>query len=436
MAALSAQQAVPGPSPAPADSLVVVGRFSDAPATDVERERARLEALHALDIMDTPQEEAFDRITRLAKKLFGVPIALVSFIDAHRQWYKSAEGTATKEVPREGSFCRHVIETRQCLVVSDATKDPRFASNPYVVGDPGIRFYAGAPLRTNDGHNIGTLCLIDTKPRDFDESQIELLSDLAEMAMDELELRICGRTDGLTGALTRRTFKEEARRAVALALRHHDDLSCIVFDFDLFKSVNDTSGYTTGDLVLAKVVEACARELRSTDLIGRLGGDKFVVLLPNTSTAGAARTAEKLRTAIGALSIDVAPDPISVTASFGIASLNTGARDADALLEHADKAAREAKAAGRNRCVTWHLPDEEADKGRRRVLKGGKILLNDRTSTIDCTVRSLSDTGAGIDVSSAVGVPRNFDLQIKADHFLKSCEIVSQDEKHLEVAFV
>ena len=253
-----------------------------------------------------------------------------------------------------------------------------FASNPYVVGDPGIRFYAGAPLRTNDGHNIGTLCLIDTKPRDFDESQIELLSDLAEMAMDELELRICGRTDGLTGALTRRTFKEEARRAVALALRHHDDLSCIVFDFDLFKSVNDTSGYTTGDLVLAKVVEACARELRSTDLIGRLGGDKFVVLLPNTSTAGAARTAEKLRTAIGALSIDVAPDPISVTASFGIASLNTGARDADALLEHADKAAREAKAAGRNRCVTWHLPDEEADKGRRRVLKGGKILLNDR----------------------------------------------------------
>src|SRR5215207_8333458 len=95
-----------------------------------ERENARLTALHELDVLDTPREEAFDRITRLAKKLFNVPTAFLSFMDAHRQWHKAHEGTSTEEAPREHTFCQHLIESGKPLIVPDATKDPRFAQNP------------------------------------------------------------------------------------------------------------------------------------------------------------------------------------------------------------------------------------------------------------------------------------------------------------------
>lgn len=401
----------------------------------IEQERARLEALDRFDVLDTPREEAFDRITRLAKKLFGVPVAIVSFIDGHRQWYKSCQGLTGAEAPREHTFCRHVIDDGQPLVVADATKDPRFAQNPYVLTDPGIRFYAGVPLRTGDGHNIGSLCLVDSKPRDFSDDELDLLVDLAHMAMDELELRLSATKDSLTGALSRRTFKEEVGRATALAIRHHQDLTCIALDLDHFKSINDSFGHAAGDLVLARSVQSLLEQIRETDLLGRIGGEEFAVLLPNTGMEGAMMAAEKMRSALERLNIEFGLQTIRVTASFGVASLDQNTRDVEALLGHADKALYEAKATGRNRCVPWRHPPSEPTTQRRRVLKGGQILFNARTSSMDCTVRSLSEDGAGLDVSSSLGVPRVFDLSIKADHLERSCRIVSQSEKHIEVAF-
>lgn len=406
----------------------------DSPQISVDRESARLTALDRYDVLDTPPEEAFDRITRLAKKLFDVPVALVSFIDAHRQWHKSCSGLAAGEAPRQHTFCQYVIADGQHLVINDASLDPRFRDNRYVVNAPHVRFYAGVPLTTGDGHHIGSLCLVDFRPRDFSPVQIEILSDLARMVTDQLELRVCATRDSLTNVLSRRVFKQEARRAAALALRHHHDLSAIAIDLDHFKSVNDTYGHAAGDRVLAGAARIFLDQIRETDLLGRLGGEEFAVLLPNTTQGGAMAVADKLRFAIGTQLIPAGDHEIRVTASFGIASLDASTRDAETLLDHADKALYEAKSTGRNRCVAWQRP-ATAGTQRRRVLKGGQIVFNGGMSVIDCTVRSLSEEGAGLDVSTSAGVPKRFTLAIKADGFEKPARTVMQTERHIEVAF-
>lgn len=149
-------------------------------------EAFRLQALRSLCILDTPSEERFDRITRTAAYLFKVPIALVSLVDAGRQWFKSRQGLAAAETSREISFCGHAILARECFVVEDALRDPRFADNPLVTGPPFIRFYAGMPMRGPGNALMGTLCLIDSEPRDFSASDRDSLSDMAGWAEREL----------------------------------------------------------------------------------------------------------------------------------------------------------------------------------------------------------------------------------------------------------
>ncbi|RMH52106.1 MAG: PAS domain S-box protein [Bacteroidetes bacterium] len=152
-------------------------------------EAGRLAALERYDTLDTPPEESFDRIARLARRLFDVPIALVSFVHTDRQWFKACTGLDVHETPRHVSFCTYTILSPEVMVVEDATADPRFAANPLVTGAPGIRFYAGAPLTTKEGHRLGTICLIDQQPRRFDAADRAALADLAAMVMDTLELR-------------------------------------------------------------------------------------------------------------------------------------------------------------------------------------------------------------------------------------------------------
>jgi PAS domain S-box-containing protein len=155
-----------------------------------ENEAARIQALRKYAILDTSDEPAFDRITRLAARLTGTPITLLTLVDEDRQWFKSTYGFEPRETPREVSFCAHAILSNDVMVVPDATADRRFATNALVTGEPRIRFYAGAPLRTPDGLNLGTLCAIDTVPRQFSADDQRVLADLAALAMDELQLRI------------------------------------------------------------------------------------------------------------------------------------------------------------------------------------------------------------------------------------------------------
>ena len=150
-------------------------------------EDQRLAALHALHILDTPPEERFDRITRLATDLFAVPIAYISLVDGHRLWFKSRQGLPSTETSRDDSFCTHAILTPdRSLVVTDATRDERFHDSPHVTGELNARFYAGYPLLSPEGHALGTLCIIDHESHSFDDKQRGALRDLAKMAEAEL----------------------------------------------------------------------------------------------------------------------------------------------------------------------------------------------------------------------------------------------------------
>jgi PAS domain S-box-containing protein len=151
-------------------------------------EEQRLAALRALCILDTPPEERFDRITRLARKLFDVPIALITLVDAERQWFKSCQGLRVRETPRDISFCGHAILSQEGLVVPDTLLDERFADNPMVLGEAGIRFYAGQPLRAPDGSQVGVLCIEDHRPRSWSDGDRELLRDLAHLVENQLHL--------------------------------------------------------------------------------------------------------------------------------------------------------------------------------------------------------------------------------------------------------
>lgn len=152
------------------------------------REEARLASLHSYKILDTPNEERFDRIVRPAARLFGSPIALISLVDRDRQWFKASVGLDVKETPRNISFCTHAIEQREVFVVADAAGDSRFADSPLVTGEPRIGFYAGAPLIAPDGHALGTLCVIDREPwSEFPDFAKEALKDYSAAIIDWME---------------------------------------------------------------------------------------------------------------------------------------------------------------------------------------------------------------------------------------------------------
>jgi len=399
------------------------------------RETERLEALERLDVVDAPRDEAFDRLARLVRSIFDVPMSLVSVIDAHRQLHKASEGLSGSEVERRSTFCTHTIQSDSPLIVQDTHLDPRFAQNPSVTDGPRVRFYAGAPLTTVDGHNIGTLCAMDVKPRSFGPRDVAILKELADLAMDQIDLRRLASIDPLTGAMTRRAFCAAGRRAVALAMRHKHNLSLIYFDLDHFKVVNDDFGHAAGDSVLAGIGLAVAGSVRESEVFGRLGGEEFALLLPHTDRRGAIEVAERLRSILSGLPFE--PDGRShpISASFGVATLDLETQDIDALLDHADAAMYEAKAAGRNRVVAWRNGRLGEPVSRRRVLKAGEIHFEGHRATMDCTVRTLSEDGAGLDLSSSSGLPETFSLRIRSASIDRACRVVYQTERHVEVEF-
>lgn len=153
-------------------------------------EAKRMAAVRRYNILDTPPDGAFDRITALAARRFGVPIAIVSIVDEDRIWFKSHHGLPVEQIDREPGLCASAILGNDPYLLADASIDPRSLANPLVAGDFGLRFYAGVPLTTSDGHNLGTLCVIDKEPRPIDEEQIEDLKDLASVVMDQIEMQL------------------------------------------------------------------------------------------------------------------------------------------------------------------------------------------------------------------------------------------------------
>ncbi|MDO9215984.1 MAG: sensor domain-containing diguanylate cyclase [Lacisediminimonas sp.] len=245
-------------------------------------EAARLQSLHAMGILDTEAEERFDRLTRIANRLFDVPIALVSLVDENRQWFKSCVGLDVPETTRDISFCGHAILRDELMVVEDATADVRFQDNPLVTGMPHVRFYAGCPLDAGEGLHVGTLCLIDTKPRRFSAADRKMLADLGAMVQQELRALALANTDELTQLTNRRGFFALGKQVMELCNRLHKPVSLIFFDLDGFKGINDRFGHTEGDAALKAFAKLLQGSFRASDVVARLGGDEFAVMLSGT----------------------------------------------------------------------------------------------------------------------------------------------------------
>jgi GAF domain-containing protein len=214
--------------------------------------------VRSYEILGTPPELEFDALTRLAAFMFDAPIAVVSLMDENRLWFKSQIGLNVLELDRKVAFCAHAImEPRQALVVDDLMGDDRFAGNPLVTEAPHIRFYAGAPIVDPDGFALGTIAVIDARPRQFSAAQREALVDLSTLVMtalrsrrNALELGQLARTDHLTGIANRAQFELAVASEIQQAARTGEGFTVLCMDLDGFKEVNDEHGHAAGDAVL------------------------------------------------------------------------------------------------------------------------------------------------------------------------------------------
>jgi diguanylate cyclase (GGDEF)-like protein len=261
-------------------------------------EQSRLRTLESLNILDTFHEERFDRLTRLASRLFDVPMAVVTLVDDKRQWFKSCIGLNVSETARDVSFCGHAILSDEVLLVPDTKKDLRFADNPLVVSEPHIRFYAGCPIKSVNGSRLGTLAIIDSKARTLSMQDLNILKDLASMVERELAFIELATIDELTGLSNRRGFMTNARYILNLCERQQIPCSLIFIDLNDFKKINDQFGHASGDRALLDFSDLLKSNFRNSDILARLGGDEFVVLLTDTSTSSAQIAMNKFQKAI------------------------------------------------------------------------------------------------------------------------------------------
>lgn len=343
-----------------------------------EHERRRLASLNSFEILDTPPDGAFDSITELVATLLNVPIAIISLVDNDRIWFKSGHGVEATEIDREPGLCASAILQDSCYEVTNAALDPRTLANPLVAGEMGVRFYAAHPLTTEEGFNLGTLCVLDFEPRDVNDLDRQILTTLSKVVMDQMNLRLSARRinqlnseladaqerlrhevqhDSLTQLWNRSALSAFVERSMAAASRSMAPLSLVMIDIDRFKQVNDTYGHHAGDEVLVEVARRLFTVARTADAVGRLGGEEFLAVLENTTTSDGARAAERLRAAIAdtpiTITTDDGPLELPITASFGVAGTDGHREITEHMLrKRADDALYEAKHQGRNRVVS------------------------------------------------------------------------------------
>lgn len=255
------------------------------PATPAN-EKQRLQTLRNLKLLDTPPEERFDRVTRLAKQVFGTEIALVSLVDDDRQWFKSRQGLEAEETPRDISFCGHAILDDKIMVVNNAAEDRRFCDNPLVCGDPNISFYAGYPISAPDGSRIGTLCIIDSQPREVSNEQLQLLRELGRMVEEELIAANDSTVDPVTGLSNRNGFLAVADHLLAMCTRTKQPATLLMFQLQNFEYLNTAHGRDEADAAAVEMAHQLMSCFRNSDIVARLSEDIFCVLLAGTDLDG------------------------------------------------------------------------------------------------------------------------------------------------------
>lgn len=332
-------------------------------------ETERLASLSKLNLLDTPLEERFERITRMACRLLNVPISGFNIIDAERQWFKSIQGMRGTETTRNTSFCAHTILVDDIMIVPNAVQDERFTDNPNVIDAPYIKFYAGCPVRSPDGRKIGSLCAIDVVPRQLNADELQVLRDLAGMIESELKLAAVSTTQGeliakldaaerlaridaLTRIWNRAGILDILKREWAEGLRQKKPVCIALADIDHFKKVNDTYGHPAGDAVLQDFAKNIMTSLRTEDAVGRYGGEEFLVVLPGCTPEKLFMTVDRIRQESTRLPSRTDKGEIAFTASFGAACLVPEKdKDMAALIQLADDRLYKAKHEGRDRTI-------------------------------------------------------------------------------------
>lgn len=314
-------------------------------------EDGRICALQRYDLLDTGKEKPFENIVNLVQQTLQVPMCAVSLIDRDRQWFKASRGLNVTETARNISFCTHAIKQYEPFIVNNALEHPSFKNNPLVIGEPCIRSYLGVPLSNPEGYNLGSLCGIDIKPREFQVHEIEIMKNFAKVIMDEIELRQIASVDGLTRALTRRAWTEQAKAEIKRTRRHNRPLSLAIIDIDKFKLVNDTYGHPAGDKVIKQIAKMALERSRGSDYFGRYGGEEFVFLMTETPGQKAKTFIEQFRKMFEACAIEIGgTNKLWCTFSAGVAEWKES-EDISNLMARADSALYQAKENGRNRTV-------------------------------------------------------------------------------------
>ncbi|MUL66715.1 hypothetical protein BOO86_19740 [Mycobacterium sp. CBMA 234] len=323
-------------------------------------EHQRLAAVRALDLLGTPAEERFDRITRLAKRLFDVPMAVIDIVGEKLAWLKSVQGMDAVEGLRIDSYCHHTVLSDETFVVRDARTDPRVHDSGFA--DTWV-FYAGVPLRF-EGQHVGVLCIGDTAPRNFDAEEDCALRDLAVMAQQELqvvrlsetqialarandELQMKANIDVLTRLWNRRAIFEIAE-AQRLKATGSEQLAALLVDIDRFKLTNDRYGHAAGGEVLRAFAQRLRGSIRAADAVGRIGGDEFLVVMAGAQADDVVAVAQRIRENLAKSPVLFGQRVIGLTCSVGYA-IGAASGSFDGLMRLADQALYRAKSNGRDR---------------------------------------------------------------------------------------
>lgn len=338
---------------------------------NLSEKQARLESLRRMLTLGAPAEHDYLRVTRLAQKLFGVPITYVSVLDGQNQYLMSPLGMTAMSIPYEQSMCRYVIEGQERVVCVDASQDARFAQSPAVTNPPGIRFYVAQPIRNAEGHVIGALCIADTRPREITPEEKGLLEDLSFLLESTIALRylsfshekalvfasslgLDAMSDELTGVFNRRGIIDMANHAYARCIHEHRPFSLALVDLDHFKAINDEFGHLIGDEALKEAARRIQHAVRGGDIVGRWGGEEFLVILPGSGPAVLQDVGNKLVQMVGGPFI--AQDcKVQLSVSVGLVGVGSAHKvfDETAWLEAADQALYMAKERGRAQAVVY-----------------------------------------------------------------------------------
>ncbi|WP_312319021.1 sensor domain-containing diguanylate cyclase [Atlantibacter hermannii] len=249
--------------------------FPDKPPNETER----LKSLYLIDLLDKNNDERFDRLTRLMKLTFHVPISALNLLDRERQWVLSGAGIDIRETPRNTSFCAHAILAEGVFVVKDALKDKRFRDNPYVKDKPHVRFYAGYPVRLPDGMIAGTLCIVDHVPRDFSMDDANALIDFAAIVEDEFLIISKAMSDNVTDLMNKQSFLKLGQSRFEKFTKYGLPFSLIYFEIDNIKSIRDVLGDREADIVLKNFSAYIKSTLKKHDIGAYLGQGNFAVLI-------------------------------------------------------------------------------------------------------------------------------------------------------------